>query len=297
MPPTTRSRVPRALLAMSDPFVLPLDASVVALPITAGTPIVIRGSVVSRFDGIELDAASEHWPASAPGGQSVTDPGIIDFRAGGLEITGRDTDKHEVQAVGKPGALAPACARHGTTTPCLVLRTDVLAHQRLLTQQQWLASLRGYLTVELAAPPAVVPAMAAGAAGTALKVLGLSCASLLVAALGLLVTLRARRASQPLRRFAKLVRSVRRAAAKADPVLAQLLAPALQGVARAVRSRRIDPGSAEGQRLASALEQLRAGLLDEADHRRREAERRVVDDLALDVQLALDAAAEAGASG
>jgi hypothetical protein len=107
---------------------------------------------------------------------------------------------------------------------------------------------------------------------------------------------RVRRATEPTRRLARLVRSVRKAAATADPVLAQLLCPALEGATRAVRGRHIDPASAEGRRLERALEELHTGLCDRASHRQQEAERRVVDELAFDVQIALDAAAEASTS-
>jgi hypothetical protein len=280
---------------MSQPFKLPLGAPVVALPVTQGTPIVLHGSVVSRFDAVELDAATTRWPSSAPGGASLDARGLIDFEAGGLELTALDADDHTAVAVAKPGAVAPLCARHGTTTPCLVLRTGELAHARLLTEQQWLDSLRGGVSVEIreASVAGAAESSVARSLGTALQAASVSFASFLLLGLLLALGVRLRRAREPARRLARLVRSVHEAAAAADPILAELLAPALAGAARAVRRRRIDPSSAEGRRLESALEELRAGLHDRASHRQAAAERRIVDELGLELEVALDAATEA----
>jgi hypothetical protein len=106
---------------------------------------------------------------------------------------------------------------------------------------------------------------------------------------------RAHQSRAPHRQFARLVRSVRRAATHADPVLGELLAPSLLAAAEVVRRRRLDPGSPQGRRLTQALEGLRAGLARRVAARRQAAERRVVDALALDLEVALEAAAEASA--
>jgi hypothetical protein len=132
--------------------------------------------------------------------------------------------------------------------------------------------------------------------GTALGVLALSFVTLALLVLVGLAIARARRTTEPRRQFARLVRSVRGAATRADPVLAELLSPALLGAAQAVRHRRLDPASPQGRRLVQSLEGLRAGLASRTSARRQAAERQVVDELALDLELALEAAAEASTS-
>jgi hypothetical protein len=127
---------------------------------------------------------------------------------------------------------------------------------------------------------------------SAAPALGIACALGVVTAVVVVWRVYRRWASTARRRFARLVTRIHRAAAKADPVLCKVLGPALRSARQAVSERRIDPESGEGQRLAVALEQLHLGLCAEAARKRRDAERRVADELRVEVETALEAAAE-----
>ena len=273
-------------------FTLSLQQPATSVPVAAGSTIVVRGSVYSRYDGAVVDAASTTWPASAPGGASLDGGGLVDFAAGGFEIVARDAATHEVRAMAT-GKDAPACALAHVSAPCLPLRASHLAHSRLLGLDEWLGSLRGELKVDADG----VLAGAEAQAGSGWVVAGVpALATAAVAVLVVMVALACRAyrrwAGSARRRFARLVGSIDRAAAKADPVLSKVLGPPLRAARRAVRARQIDPESGEGQRLATALEQLHIGLCAEAARKRLDAERHVADALALEVQTALEAAAE-----
>lgn len=224
--------------------------------------------------------------------------GLIDFAAGGLEVTARDADSHQVEAVAT-GGPAPACHALGLEAPCLPLRTVQLAHERLLTVRDYVDSLRGEMTVTVPAAPVAVAVeiQPAGEEGplTWLPQLALVGAVVWAVATLLVVVWMVHRcwARSARRRIARLMGQLEQTAATADPVLSQVLAPALAGMDRALRERRLDPTSAEGQRLEERLSQIYSALVSSMVERERLNERQVADDLAQQLQLAVEAAAEA----
>ena len=127
---------------------LRLDAVVQPVNVTPGGEVVLKGSFTSTHDGSVIDAATTQWPAGSPGGASIDAGGLIDFAAGGLHMTSRDPAKHEVHAVAT-GEIGPACQLSGVASPCLVLRHAPLARSRLITMDEWAASLKGGIETEI----------------------------------------------------------------------------------------------------------------------------------------------------
>jgi hypothetical protein len=105
-----------------------------------------------------------------------------------------------------------------------------------------------------------------------------------------------RSARTPAARLAALARRVRRKADAVSPVLSAPLAPALQTACDAVRARRLDAGSPHGLRVAEVLLKLEANLDRAADAQRASEQQRVADTLVREVEIALEAAAEASAA-
>ena len=224
--------------------------------------------------------------------------GLIDFGAGGFEIVAQDGAAHQVQAVAT-GAEAPACRALGLAAPCLPLRMGHLAHGRLLTVREFTASLRGELTVEV--PPRatlmvtdVDPSGAESSAGWAADLALSFAVAWAVAVCCVFLWLIYRRwAGSARRRWVRLLRRLERTVMSADPVLSQVLTPALTSMVRALRDRRLDADSVEGRRLEQSLRQLHSELLSGILEKRRIDRRQVADELAGQLQLAVEAAAEA----
>jgi hypothetical protein len=78
----------------------------------------------------------------------------------------------------------------------------------------------------------------------------------------------------------------------ADVVLAAPLAKALDAALRAVRSRRIDPSSTEGQRIAEVLRRVELRIEAATAQARAEEEQQVADELVQEIESALEAADE-----
>lgn len=273
-------------------FTLSLLQPATHLPVAPGSTVVVRGSLRSRHDGSVVDAATTTWPADAPGGSSVDAGGLFDLPAGGFELVAHDAVAHEAE-LAATGAPAPGCAALGVPSPCLVLRANHLAHSRLLTVREWAESLRGSLSVELEAALAAPTPSESPAAGTQAwwPVLGVALASLAAIVIFAVVVRRWLRSSR--RRLTRLIGRIRRAAYRTNPVLAQVLAPALSSTARAVKQGRIDPSSRAGQRLEQALCFVQSGLQKQAAHKRQSEEQRAADELLGQLEVALEAAAEA----
>lgn len=279
-------------LPMSGPsFPVVLHRAATHLPVAPGGTIVVTGSFRSRHDGSVVDGASTYWPEDAPGGASVDAGGIIDFRAGGFDVVSVDAKTHAIEAVAS-GEPAAGCAAHRVPAPCLIVRSHDLAHGRLLTVDDWASSLRGRMQVEVLAPMAPASASAEAPAPPAVLLGGLA-AFVVAMLIALSWWLHRRWRRSPRGRLARLLGQIRRSASRVDPVLSRVLRPALASTARAIRQRRLDPNSTEGQRLELALRQLQAELRQDAARKRREAEREVADELAEQVMIALEAAAEA----
>jgi hypothetical protein len=180
----------------------------------------------------------------------------------------------------------------------LPLRTAQLAHQRLLTVREYVDSLRGEMTVAVPRAASVAvetqPAEDPGVPPW-LSSLALVGAVLWAVATGMVVLWAAYRrwAGSARRRLARQMRQLEQTALMADPVLSQVLGPALAAITRALRDRRIDPASTEGLRLEQRLQRLHSDLVTSMVERKRLDERRVADELASQLQQAVDAAAEA----
>jgi hypothetical protein len=268
------------------------------LPVEPGTTITVRGSLVSSHDGTVLTADSTSYPADAPGGASVAAGGLVDFAAGGFHVVARDPATGVVKAVATADD-APVCEALGVSEPCLPLRTRTLAHARLLTEHDFVASLRGELRAELPGSSTGVLTTAAyddagDAVGVARGLPPLAIVVLLAIVMALVGWLLTRRLfGSARRRLTRLLRQIDRTARSADPVLSQVLRPALGATERAVRRRRLDPASTVGRQLEQALQALHSELCEQVVRDRCEAERRVADALVAELAVALAAAAEA----
>lgn len=112
---------------------------ITALAIAPGESLSIRGAVTIRHDGAVLEPAA-----------------LVDAAAGGLRVVSRTAD--EVRLEPEPGAIGPACAASGLSSPCLVPRLAEHAHARLLDVDALRASLDGALEIEVVpAPPPKPP--------------------------------------------------------------------------------------------------------------------------------------------
>ena len=264
----------------------------VHLPIALGDEIVLRGSYYSRHDGSVVDAATTTWPKDAPGGASVMVGGLFDLGAGGFELLEVDPSKHVIRAV-VVGDHTPACRTAGVQAPCLLPRTDALAHGRLLTASEWHASLRGEIIIEhrdLGLGASLEDEPATGASSL-LWVLALVLAATVWAAIGWVGYRRWARSHR--RRLVRLLRRVGRGARRVDPILSRVLAPSLASTERALREGRFDPASAPASQLTLALERIQAQLQQRDAQRRHQAQRDTTDALLRELELAVDAASEA----
>jgi hypothetical protein len=276
---------------MPEPVALRFDTPAFHVPIPPGGELVLRGSLYSSHDGSRVDATTTTWPADAPGGGSIDPGGMYDLEAGGFHLASQDPQAHVVHAVAT-GVEAPACSLHGVSSPCLLSRLAVQANSRLMQADDWYGSLHGSLAMEVAEPPFYAPALPWTAAlWPVARVAGVLFAIALLVALG--VWIHKVRASTPTAVLARLARRVRTKAERAAPLLAAPLQPALDSASRALRSRSLDPRSPQGRRVS----QLLAGLEERLDATAREqtaaSEKQLADNFALEVEIALQAAAEA----
>jgi hypothetical protein len=272
-------------------FSLTLDQPATHVGVAPGGTIILRGSYHSTFDGSVVDAATTTWPAGAPGGGSIDPGGLIDFEAGGFHVIERNPTTHEVHAVATDDA-APTCATYGMQSPCLPLRVHHQAVSRLLTVRDWTSSLKGGIQVQVVASPAYAPVTTfASKMKPALMAAGVVVA-LVAAVLGawMLVRKWTRSARVQLLRLATRVRDK---AARADPILAAPLTPALESALRAIREKRVEPGSDAGRRVHEMLVHVDRSLDEKAAKVRVEDEQRAADDLLSRIEIAMEAAGEA----
>jgi hypothetical protein len=274
---------------MGQPVPLRLDVPATPIAARRGEEVVLRGSFKSTLDGSVVDAATTSWPAGAPGGASLDQGGLVDLAAGGFRVTARDPVTHEVHAMAT-GEAAPACAAAGVSAPCLPLRTVSLSQSRLVTVGEWQKSLVGEMTVEAPQPAAVTAPLAEPAPPWAWITLGVV---VMMTALGSVIAVQRSRAGSAEGRLLALAKRVRAKVTTADRVLAAPLSPALESALAAVKGRRVRADSAEGRRIAEVLVRVETAIDRGSEEARAEAEREVVDDLAREVESALEAAAEA----
>jgi hypothetical protein len=273
---------------MGQPVPLRLDVPATPVVVRRGEEVVLRGSFKSTLDGSVVDAATTTWPAGAPGGASLDQGGLVDLAGGGFRVTARDPVTHEVHAMAT-GEAAPACAAAGVSAPCLPLRTISLSQSRLVTVTDWQRSLVGEITVEAPQPPSVVAPLAEPAPPWAWMALGVVAA---ITALGSAIAVQRSRAGSAEGKLLALAKRVRAKLGTADPVLAAPLSPALESALVAVKRRRVRADSAEGRRIAEVLVRVETAIERGSELARAEAERELVDDLAREVESALEAAAE-----
>jgi len=266
------------------PHTFQLDLGRPATPVNArpGEEIILRGSFTSSKTGWVVDAATATWPEGVPGGASTDPGGMIEWEGSGLHMTRRDPGAHEVHAV-VTGKKAPACAAAGVSGPCLLLRPLLQARSQLMTNQDWVSSLNGGITVEIPTPPlvAVAPSSVPYLQGAAILA-GVG----LLAAIGWAV--QRRRAQSPAGQLVALATRVRARLRTADPVLAAALTPAVETALASVRRGRVDLASKEGKRVAEALRRVERRI----DMAAASEQEQAADDLVRDVESALEAADE-----
>lgn len=261
----------------------PLDLNKAATPVEvkAGQKITLKGSFTSKHDASVIDAATTTWPKDAPGGDSVDTGGLIDWEAAGWSVIDRNPETHEVIAVADADAMtAPACAAAGVTAPCLPLRTLQQARGRLMTNKEWVDSLKGGISVEVPAPPLLPPVP------PYFEIVAAVLGAGILAGGGWLW--RRRQKLSPAGQLIALADRVRAKLKAADPVLAAPLAPAVEAAVKAVQRKRVDPSSKEGQRVAEVLRrvELRIEAASAAE------EQQAADELVQEVEAALEAADE-----
>lgn len=175
-----------------------------AVDLSPGAEIVLHGAVRTSFDGSVFDAATR--TDTLADGSTVTRPGgLFDLEGGGLRVASVDAKTHDVHLV-STGAEAPACRSMGLSGACLVPRTDVLAHERLMTRAEFIDSLSGTLHADALSPtpPSLARAYASDIAG--LLVVGL-----LAVAVALFVRALKRRRSSALGQVHAAAREAREA--------------------------------------------------------------------------------------
>jgi hypothetical protein len=275
---------------MPDPLVQPisLNHAAIHVAVAPGGEIVLRGSYTSAHDGSIVDAATTTWPKDAPGGASVDTGGLFEISEPyGLHLTSRDPVTHEVHAVAT-GEGDAACSAFGVAPPCLPLRVRLMATNRLMTAADFEGSLKGGITLEVTAPPAVyvppssAPYLQAAGGVFAAAVIGL-----------VALRYRRRQAESPTGRLLALGRRVRDKLARADAVVAAPLAPAIETALKALRARRIDAASAEGKRIADVLQRVEIRLEESGKRARADQEQQAADELVREFESALEAADEA----
>jgi len=273
---------------MSAPTITKIDIKVPVRPINAqvGTEIVLRGSFTSKHDGSVIDAATTSWPKDAPGGASVDPIGLIDFDGGGLHMTSRDIEKHEVHAIvtDKGGE---ACTAAGVSSPCLVLNNQ-LAIKRLLVQQDFRNTLNG--TMELEVPQALVPPIIPPPAIPYLQI----AAGILVGGILAMGAWRWKKGKDlsPEGQLLALSRKVMAQLERADQVIAAPLKPTVDAAVKAIREKRVEASSKEGQRVADALRRVNERLETTAKEERAAKEQEAADELLREMESALEAAEE-----
>jgi hypothetical protein len=273
---------------MSAPNIIRFDPKVPVRPIdtSVGTEIVLRGSCTSKHDGSVIDATTTTWPKDAPGGGSIDAIGLIDFEHGGLHVVARDPLTHLARVMATEQA-GEACAAAGVSSPCLVLNNK-LAISRLLAQQEFRDSLSCSMEIEV--PPPLAPPIVPAPAVPFLQIAG----AIVVAGILGMGAWRWKKGkdASPEGQLLALSRKVMAQLERADQVVAAPLKPAVDSAIKAIRERRVDATSKEGQRVAEALRRVNERLETTAKEERAAKEQEAADELLREMESAIEAAEE-----
>ncbi|MEO6418798.1 MAG: hypothetical protein ABIP39_05295 [Polyangiaceae bacterium] len=106
----------------------PLDQAI-PLNIVPGEEVLVDGAVISSFDGSSYDAVA--W---------------FDLDGSGLRL-GKPRERSLARVFEATGEDGPRCRAVGLASPCLAPRSRDLAHDRLLTEQEFVHTLHGAFEV------------------------------------------------------------------------------------------------------------------------------------------------------
>ncbi|MEI7891481.1 MAG: hypothetical protein WCI05_00230 [Myxococcales bacterium] len=123
----------------------PLDQAT-PLRLPRGATVTVEGLATTSFDGTEFDAfRTFHGGSGSPGG-------LFEVEAAGLRIVREVADRHQyvLEATGTTG---PACKAAAVASPCLAPRLRPLAQERLQTERDFAATLKGHMMVTTTLPP------------------------------------------------------------------------------------------------------------------------------------------------
>ncbi len=123
-----------------------------AIEANIGDRVVVEGSLHSRIDGADFDAAHVRDSYLGKGEPRLRSDGLVDWEQGGLKLVERDWEHHRAVALVVAND-APVCRAAGIDGPCIVPRVDVFARDRLVPSATFLGSLSGGLTVATMRPP------------------------------------------------------------------------------------------------------------------------------------------------
>lgn len=273
-----------------SPTPLSLDRPL-PVDVRPGGKIIVTGSCYLSHDGSEIGPATTHWPKEAPGGESVDPIGLVDADASGLSLVSRAENQATYVLSGKGSTVCKAAGIEGA---CVVPNTK-LAIDRGLTQSEFRAKLRnaeGCMIVEVPDPPVLAPL------APAFPFLGIAGGLGAAVVLGLVaLRMRKRQRESPAGQLLALAKRVQNKLRGADVVVAAPLGRAVETAMRALEAGRVDPGSAEGKRVAAVLLRVETTLDVKAAESRAEQEKDAADELVREVESALEAAEEASALG
>jgi hypothetical protein len=250
-----------ALLLLAAGVAAAAQTMVLVPRLDAPTPVpgevIVRGGLRSSLDGSTFDAVTQVDQFPPLAGQGPRLGGLYDLEAGGLQVAEQDPGRHVFRLVPR-GGPGRGCLAAGVSSPCLVPRLEALAHERLVTEESFRATLDGRVLAELVPGPEA-PVLSASEA-SALGWLAVAAGLLGAGALGRMAR-RLRRAT-PIGQVHAAAAAARRALrgdatlARARATIGDLVgrAGALERTRRAcaARLKKLDPAGLQSRRAAWA---------------------------------------------
>jgi Skp family chaperone for outer membrane proteins len=283
LPPPSETIVPTTIQ-------INLDQPIIAIPVSPGTEVILKGSFISSHDGSVIDGATTTWPKGSPGGQSVDAGGLFDFQAGGFYLVERNEKTHEIR-IKATEASTKVCSAMQIDSPCLPMRLLPQAQSRLLTSQDWKNSLKGGISVQIPDVPVPTPVADASIKAKPYLIGGAILIGMILVGRWLVQSAK-KRAQTPAAQLLRLAKRVQSKVQKADPILAAPLSPAVDAALKALQERKVDASSREGKRVAALLVRLEAQVEQSAQDSQLSKEQATVDELVNEVEAALEAAEE-----